>query len=104
MEVRVDDVLVYRGVLKRAPEQKSDRDGTLGPAQEDEAGRTCQAQTVLFTRDPVECAGELVYSPAELAEDAAVVFIDEGTQRGRGERLVRPYTSARQRGPALFPS
>jgi hypothetical protein len=91
-EIFVDDVLVYRGVMRRAPEGQD-----ISP----EGGETAMSdfgQSVLFTNDPQVLAEELenhrIYTAEELTEDIGVVFIDEGqTLQKQGGALVRPMTA-----------
>lgn len=91
-ELYVDDVLVYRGALRKAP-TRAENAGVDGGVLRD------FKQTILFTNDPevTKAEAEFVYSSEDLAEDMSIVFIDEGISRsengGADEGLVRPFTA-----------
>ena len=113
-EIFVDDVLVYRGVMRRAPgleeqgfpapyhhryhhhhqqeeEDHDDHDDAHARAIVEDFG-----ESVLFTNDPgvLEKEASRIYTAEELTEDIGVVFIDEGqTLQKNGSNLVRPMTA-----------
>ena len=107
----VDDRLVYRGVLRKAPPPPANSASAASASPSSSVSPPPQSspfgQTILFTNDPGELLreGPAVYTAEELAEDTAVVFIDEGTEKHeretteKGGGLVRPHTTAsRNRG------
>jgi hypothetical protein len=87
VELLVDDVLVYRGVLRRAPSDNVED----------------FAQSILFTNDKgvVQREESRINTAEELAEDTSVLFLDEGRDVGGGASidnvLVRPTTTAHSR-------
>lgn len=111
IEIFVDDVLVYRGVLKMAPPPpppqiapKMDPPSSTHHAPRRGARRRSDAraaaaaepldfgQTVLFTNQAhiVDAQRHRVYTAADLPGELDVLFIDEGEVR---ESLVRPTTA-----------
>jgi hypothetical protein len=80
-------VLVYRGVLRRAPSDNVED----------------FAQSILFTNDKgvVQREESRINTAEELAEDTSVLFLDEGRDVGGGASidnvLVRPTTTAHSR-------
>ena len=106
MEILVDDVLVYRGVLRRAPASSNNEDNSFYKSETFDKSAVANfdfAQTILFTNDKQALMAEQhrVYTAEELAEDTSVLFFDEGRAVGShttdNKMLVRPTTTAHSR-------
>ena len=95
MEILVDDVLVWRGVLRKAP-------AILSEPTVSSVGANDFAQTILFTKKPhiVAAEGHRVYVPGDEDEAGLCIFIDEGSvvdNKSHGSDLhdtLRPMTRA----------
>ncbi|CAM9870042.1 unnamed protein product [Discosporangium mesarthrocarpum] len=119
IEIYIDDAVVYRGTLRRAPpkptitkkagqgqyvQRETRRVGRRGGREEESAPNQLVdfGQVILFTNDPSIIAqhGHRVYTADVLAaEDQGVVFIDEGVSIGEAGGgsdvgMVRPMTAA----------
>ena len=86
-EILVDDVLVYRGNMKKAPKK-----GRKDFGADDDFG-----QSILFTNDPHVVKEEENHIFQGEDEEGGVVFLNEGERQESGEALVRPQTAVKIR-------
>ena len=116
IEMLVDDVLVYRGTLRKAQsevearrEKKAERSGGTGSGLSPSGGKLqCpnNANAILFTTDTQVIRQEMgrgrVYNPSEEDDDSHCLFFNHGEQITTAKRggdaaghAMRPTTSAR---------
>ncbi|GMI37559.1 hypothetical protein TrRE_jg13071 [Triparma retinervis] len=83
-EVLVDDVLVYRGNMRKAPKEGAEGGADFG-------------QSILFTNDPNVVKEEEGHIFEGGDEEGGLVFFNEGERQEGGGGLVRPQTAVKIR-------